>query len=68
VPARLGIQRQRVHSARLEGQKAMDLSISPSQSRWQVEWAVHDSVVALKPAPFQPINIKDGVTDTHAKV
>jgi hypothetical protein len=46
----------------------MDLSISPSQSRWQVEWAVHDSVVALKPAPFQRINTKDGVTDTHAKV
>jgi len=66
VPARLGTQRQRVHSARLEGQQAMDLSISPSQSRWQVE--VHDSVVALKPASFQPINIKDGVTDTHAKV
>jgi hypothetical protein len=46
----------------------MDLSISPSQSGWQVKGAVHDSVVALTPASFQPINTKDGVTDTHAKV
>jgi hypothetical protein len=30
--------------------------------------AVHRFVAILKPSPFQPINIKDGVTDTHAKV
>jgi hypothetical protein len=30
--------------------------------------AVHDPVVILKAFPFQPINSKDGVTDTYAKV
>ncbi len=42
----------------------MDLSISPSESGWQVG----GRPLTLKPALFQPINTKDGVTDTHAKV
>jgi len=46
----------------------MVLSISPSESGWQVESRSHNPEVILKPPAFQPINSKDGVTDTYAKV
>jgi hypothetical protein len=46
----------------------MVLSISPSGSLWQVEGRSVVRKGVLKAATFQPINIKDGVTDTYAKV